>query len=202
MPRQNAGNRQSGRGQQQGGRTAAEAEAGSVRTLANGAQAGYFNEVDANGNPKRVWRIFQGAPASYMASGGPLQSSRKAPLSQAAAQERFDKYYARFGKNQKKHYKSKAGLHRARGLDKATTSKNINTTTGYHPRTMDYPGVDTGKARAPPSQKQLEALAAGREKRRANLQRAGNQRGSNQRGSNQRAGNQRAGERQMGGYWW
>jgi hypothetical protein len=204
MPRQGS---QQGRAQQQGGRTAADAVAGSVRTLANGAQGALFEE-----GGKRVFRIFQGANAAAMAN---ARAARSRVITQDEAQAAFDKYYSRNTHG----YKSRATMKRARGQDLAY-SGNVTTSAKYlsknGPRRYDFAGVDAGSKKRTVTPAQAAALARGRAALAAKRQAGGNQQGARQQGGNQQGARQQGarqqgarqqgarqqGARQQGGYWW
>ena len=183
---------QQGRAQQQGGRSAADAVPGSVRTLANGAQGALFEE-----GGKRVFRIFQGANSAAMAN---ARAARTRTISQAEAQAAFDRYY-----NRNTHgYKSRASMKRARGQDLAY-SGNVTTSAKYlsknGPRRYDFAGVDAGPKKRTASAAQKAALAAGRAKLASMRGSGARQQGGRQQGRGQH-GHGQQGARQQGGYWW
>lgn len=194
------GARQQGARRQQGGRSAADAVPGSVRTLANGAQGAKFNE-----GGKTVFRIFKGA--NNMA---PVRAARSRTITQAEAQAAFDKYYSRNTHG----YKSKASMKRAKGQDLAY-SGNVTTSAKYlsknGPRRYDFAGVDAGPKRRTVSAAQRAALARGRAALAAKRQAGGRQQGARQQGRGQHGygqhghgqhGHGQHGARQQGGYWW
>lgn len=145
---------------------------GSQRTLANGAQAAYFNVV---GKPKPVFRIF----ASTRGAVARAQAARRNPrqITKAQAQQAFDRFYKgrrmptfKRGANKgKSRFSSLVGRQRAMTYDIRHGSKPVVNDVRYlnNPHAYDFQGVDTGTlVRKPLSAAQRNALAAGRAKRR------------------------------------
>lgn len=162
---------------QKGGRKLSRADLipGTQRTLANGAIAGYVMK-----NGSRVFRIVESSRAAVAGA----QAARRNPrqITKAQAQDAFDRYYNRTRtvkrgpRKGSPRFKSPRGRRAARTYDKQHRGANVVSDARYlhNPHAYDFQGVDTGsKARKALSPKQRAALAAGRAKRAANLQRGG-----------------------------
>ena len=181
---------------------------GDTKTLANGA-VGVWKK---NEHGKLVFRIQSGASASYMASLRATKvAKRAAPLSQTAAQARFDRYYGvgQFARGRGRGHmkgKTRRGRRSASTYDKNTPAPIIMT-GAYHPRSHDYRGVDLGsRPRKKASVKQAAALRRGRAALR-NRRAAANPIGlAAMDGFNlqqdQKDQKDQQGGQQEGGFWW
>lgn len=156
----------------------------SVKTLPNGAKGAYYNILTKDGKPARVFRIFESSPAAVQRALAARKNPRK--ITQAQAQQAFDKFYARTRtikrgpRKGQPRFASPAGRRRARTYDVNHRGKKVVDDARFlhNPHAYDFQGVDTGaKARKPLSAAQQAALARGR----AALQ---------------------AKRGQAGGYWW
>lgn len=137
---------------------------GQLRTLKNGAQAGYVADPTAP-NGKR-WRIVKGSTAGRL----PAHA-----ITQQQAQRSFDRYYKTgrmpvFRRGPRKGsavYKSASGRAQGMSMDQAWTNKSLISDSRYlgraGPRRHDFRGVDDGPLkRGPLSAKQAATLAKGR----------------------------------------
>lgn len=162
---------------QKGGRKLSRADLipGTQRTLKNGAIAGYVNQGGS-----RVFRIVESNRAAVAAA----QAARSNPrqITKSQAQQAFDKFYNRTRTIKRGPRKGSPRFASPRGRKAAKTydkghrgAKVVNDARYLHnPHAYDFQGVDTGtKARKALSPKQRAALAAGRAKSQATLQRGG-----------------------------
>lgn len=150
---------------------------GTDRVLANGAKGAFFNTVNKEGKPARVFRIYEaagpkGSPEAKQQTAA-ARAARANPrvITQKQAQQAFDKFYARTRTIKRgpragqPRFKSPAGRKRAMTYDLNHRGKKVVNDARYlhNPHAYDFQGVDTGvKPVKKASPKQLAALAKGR----------------------------------------
>jgi len=175
---------------------------GTDRTLANGAVGAFFNVVTKDGTPTRVFRIHSAAgpkgSAAAKAQTAAARAARSNPrqITQAQAQQAFDKFYSRTRTIKRGPRKGEPRFASPRGRKAAHTYDLTHTTSNpdkiisdarylHNPSGWEFRGVDTGnKVRKPLSAKQVAALKSGQDRIKA-INAA-----------------KRAARGQAGGYWW
>lgn len=167
---------------------------GSDRVLSNGATGAYFTKTKADGTQGRVFRIYKSSRAAVQGAIDARKNPRQ--ITQAQAQQAFDKYYARtrtIKRGPRKGqpvFASPRGRKAARTYDLTHTSNNPDKRISdarylHNPHAYEFQGVDTGsKVRKPLSIAQREALARGQAAIKA------------------KNAAKRAARGQAGGYWW
>jgi hypothetical protein len=170
--------------------------------LKNGAIGGWFRKPLNNGGTADVFRIHTSSRAIVMKAVAARKNPRQ--ISQAQAQDAFDRYYARTGtikrgpRKGQPRFASPQGRRSAMTYDLNHSSKNVfrdgRQVQGVisdarylnNPGAWDFQGVDTGsKVRAPLSPKQRATLAKGQAALKA-----------------KRDAWPSRGQSQAGGFWW
>lgn len=186
--------------------------------LSNGATGRFVQVQKKDGTMGRRFRIVTGASAAQMAQ---VRAAKDRQITQAQAQEAFDRYYSKTCiKNARKADPSRSlksaqrGCKAERTYDLNHTGKPemVRTNTSYllNPHSFEFPGVDTGnKVRKPLTDAQRNALQRGRNALAAKRQTGGDHVEAELReqfgGAPKRrvAGPKVAGLREkFGGYWW
>lgn len=175
---------------------------GTDRVLNNGATGAYFTKVKADGTPAQVFRIYKAAGPkgsdAAIAQTAAARAARSNPrqITQAQAQQAFDKFYNRTRtikrgpRKGQPRFASPRGRAAARTYDLTHTSNNPKkrvTDARYlhNPHAYEFQGVDTGnKVRKPMSAAQRAALQRGQDAIKA------------------KNAAKRAARGQAGGYWW
>lgn len=165
---------------------------GTDRVLSNGATGAYFTKTKADGTQGQVFRIYKSTRAAVQGAIDARKNPRQ--ITQAQAQQAFDKYYARtrtIKRGPRKGqpvFASPRGRKAAHTYDLTHTSNKPRITDArylHNPHAYEFQGVDTGsKVRKPLSALQLATLGRGQDAIKA------------------KNAAKRATRGQVGGYWW